>query len=134
MTRSPLMPIAVAFGCLMLASAPATLAESTPTPSEELQKWIAAKAVTVRSVDASDEDFSDLEPVARAIGSAPVVLLGEPGHGAGTSFAAKVRLIKFLHQRLGFDVLVWESGMYDVALSEAGMRGSDDAIAAARRG
>ena len=88
----------------------------------------------MRSVDASDDDFSDLEPIANAIGDASVVQLGEPSHGAGTAFAAKVRLIKFLHQRLGFDVLIWESGLYDLALAQAGMRGSDDALTAARRG
>src|SRR5438094_957924 len=107
---------------------------ASPAGAAELQEWIAGNAVAVRSVDAADEDFSDLEPLMKAIGPAQVVQLGEPGHGAGTSFAAKVRLIKFLHQRMGFDVLVWESGMYDVTLSDAGMRGSDEAIAAARRG
>src|SRR6185437_1949570 len=53
---------------------------------------------------------------------------------AGSSFAAKVRLIKFLHQRMGFDVLVWESGMYDVRLMQAALRGAGDPVAAAHRG
>jgi erythromycin esterase len=119
---------AIVFGCLLVASGPAL-----PSP-DHIQTWIASHAVPVRSVDAADEDFSDLAPLAKAIGSAQVVELGEPGHGAGTSFAAKVRLIKFLHQRMGFNLLVWESGMYDVALSDAGMRGGDDAQTAARRG
>ncbi|HWU54118.1 MAG TPA: hypothetical protein VN175_01370, partial [Rhizomicrobium sp.] len=118
MKRSLLLSIA-ALGCLTCG--PARSADQGA--SDALQTWIAANAVTVRSVDAADEDFSDLEPLAKAIGPAQVVALGEPGHGAGTSFAAKVRLIKFLHQHLGFDVLVWESGMYDVELSQAGMRG-----------
>ena len=122
------MPIAAALLGLLIEPA---LPQST---SDALQARIAANAVAVRSVAAADEDFSDLEPLAKAVGPAQVVALGEPGHGAGTSFAAKVRLVKFLHQRLGFDVLVWESGMYDVSLSDAGMRGNDDPIAAARRG
>lgn len=81
-----------------------------------------------------DEDFSDLEPLLDAIGSARVVQLGEPSHGAGSAFAAKVRLIKFLHQRMGFDVLAWESGLYDVESSEAGLRAGVDAVASAQRG
>lgn len=121
-----LLPILVAFLAGMLPARAAA--------DDALQAWIAAQAVPVRSIDAADEDFSDLEPVAKAIGAAQVVALGEPGHGAGSSFAAKVRLIKFLHQRMGFDVLVWESGMYDVGLSQAGMRGADTPVAAARRG
>lgn len=91
-------------------------------------------AQPIRSIDPSDEDYRDLEPLADAIGDARVVQLGEPSHGGGAAFAAKARLVKFLHQRLGFDVLVWESGLYDVALAQAGMRGADDALTAARRG
>ena len=101
---------------------------------DALQTWITKSAVTVRSIDAADEDFEDLEPLIDAIGSARVVQLGEPSHGAGTSFAAKVRLIKFLHRRMGFDVVVWESGFYDLELTQAGMRAGEDAVAAARRG
>ena len=99
---------------------------------DALQAWISKSAATVRSIDAADEDFGDLEPLIDAIGSARVVQLGEPNHGAGTSFAAKVRLIKFLHRRMGFDVLVWESGFYDLELTQASMRAGEDAVAAAR--
>ena len=102
--------------------------------SDALQTWITKSAVTVRSIDAADEDFGDLEPLIDAIGPARVVQLGEPSHGAGTSFAVKVRLIKFLHRRMGFDVVVWESGFYDLELTQAGMRAGEDAVAAARRG
>jgi erythromycin esterase len=114
---------------LLLACAP-VLAQAADEP----QDYVAQRAVVVRSIDAADEDFSDLEPLTDAIGSARVVQLGEPSHKAGSSFAAKVRLIKFLHQRMGFDVLVWESGMYGLRLAQAGMRGSEDAVDAARRG
>lgn len=98
------------------------------------EDWIRANAISVRTVDALDEDFSDLTAIAHAISDARVVQLGEPSHGAGTSFAAKVRLIKFLHQAMGFDVLVWESGFYDLERTEAGLRVGDDAVAAAQRG
>jgi erythromycin esterase len=102
--------------------------------SDGLQNWLAANARPVRSIDPHDEDFSDLEPIGNAIGGARVVQLGEPSHGAGSAFAAKARLISYLHRRLGFDVLIWESGLYDVALAQAAMRGSEGALPAARRG
>lgn len=101
---------------------------------DDAQRWLRRHAMPLRSLDSSDEDFRDLAPVARAIGAARVVQLGEPGHGAGSSFAAKVRLIRFLHRQLGFDVLLWESGLYDVDLTEAALRASEDPLAAARRG
>ena len=55
-----------------------------PSPADELQKWISGRAVAVRTIDAADEDFRDLEPLIDAIGSARVVQLGEPSHGAGS--------------------------------------------------
>jgi erythromycin esterase-like protein len=61
-------------------------------------------------------------------------MLGEPSHGSGSAFAAKVRLIELLHDRLGFDVLVWESGLIDVERTEAGLRGDLDPVEAAQRG
>jgi erythromycin esterase len=103
-------------------------------PRDALQAWLEAHVSPVRAIDAADEDFADLEPLGAAIGPARVVQLGEPSHGAGSCFAAKARIVKYLHQRLGFDVLIWESGMYDVALAQAAMRGTDDAMTAARRG
>jgi erythromycin esterase len=105
-----------------------------PAPGDALQTWIAEHAIAVRSIDPMDEDFSDLEPLMDAIGSARVVQLGEPSHGAGSTFAAKARLVKFLHRRMGFDVVAWESGLDDVRLTQAGMRGGDDPVTAAQRG
>ena len=113
---------------------PAAQGPATPEPADSLQKWIENQAVAIRSIDPNDEDFSDLEPLAAAIGSARVVQLGEPSHGAGSAFAAKARLIKFLHRRLGFDVVAWESGFYDVRLSQRAMQAGESAVTAAQRG
>jgi len=60
------------------------------------------------------------ERVIEAVGNARIVMLGEPSHGAGSAFSAKVRLIESLHERLGFDVLMWESGLIDLERTEAG--------------
>jgi erythromycin esterase len=111
-----------------------TAQSATQPTTDALQAWIAESSVVIRSVNAADEDFSDLEPLGKAIGSARVVQLGEPSHGAGTGFEAKVRLARFLHARLGFDVLVWESGLYDVRLTEASLRAGEDPQKAALRG
>jgi erythromycin esterase len=110
------------------------LQTTDPAPEDSIQTWIARHAIAVRSIDPMDEDFSDLEPLIDAIGSARVVQLGEPSHGAGSSFAAKARLIKFLHRRMGFDVVAWESGLQDVRLAQAAMRAGNDPVAAAQRG
>ncbi|MDT9598663.1 erythromycin esterase family protein [Sphingosinicella rhizophila] len=68
----------------------------------------------IRSIDPSDTDFRDLAPLGKAIGNTRIVLLGEQGHGDGSTFLAKTRVIEYLHQKLGFDVIAFESGIYDL--------------------
>ena len=75
--------------------------------------WLKEHALHVRSVSPSDTDFSDLQPLKQIIGDAKIVMLGEQSHGDGTTFLAKSRLIKFLHQEMDFDVLAFEAGLYD---------------------
>jgi erythromycin esterase len=103
--------IAVALMCILLCGL------ASAAPSDPMQEQIQKNLVPIRSIDPADEDFSDLAPLLDKIGTARVVQLGEPGHGAGSSFSAKARLVKFLHERMGFEVLIWESGLYDVGLS-----------------
>jgi erythromycin esterase len=75
--------------------------------------WLKTHSSALRSISPADEDFSDLEPIRDAIGDRRIVLLSEPSHGDGAIFHARTRLIKFLHQKCGFDVLAFESGLYD---------------------
>lgn len=96
--------------------------------------WLHRQTHPLRSIDPADESWDDLAPLADAIGTARVVQLGEPGHGAGAAFAARSRIIKFLHQRLGFDVVIWESGFYDMTLTQAALRDGEDPVTAGQRG
>jgi erythromycin esterase len=75
--------------------------------------WLKSHAAPLRSIDPADSDFADLEPFRRAIGESRIVMLGEQSHGDGATFHAKTRLIRFLHEKCGFDVLAFESGLYD---------------------
>jgi len=75
--------------------------------------WIAAHASPLRTLDPSDPDDRDLSPLGKAIGTRRIVLLGEQTHGDGATFQAKARIIRYLHEKLGFDLLVFESGFYD---------------------
>lgn len=87
---------------------------SMPAASDIRAGELLQRAVVISSIDPEDdEDFSDLEPLKGLIGDSRLVVLGEQSHGDGAVFLAKARLIKFLHQEMGFDVLTWESGMFE---------------------
>lgn len=60
-----------------------------------------------------DEDFTSFFPLKELLKDAEIVLLGEQSHQEGATFLTKVKLVKYLHQELGFDLLVFESGFYD---------------------
>lgn len=98
------------------------------------QKSLQKDLVAIRSLEFADEAYDDLEPLAGAIGSARLVLLGESSHGSGSDFKAKVRLIKFLCQRMDFDVIVWESGFHAMEQVNAALRSMGDPVAAAKQG
>ena len=108
-------PSRALLGCALLCVALATSHVVAGGGVDDRVAWLRQHAASLRTIDPSDEDFSDLEPLGKAIGEARVVLLGEATHGDGAAFRAKGRLVKFLHQRLGFDVLVWEAGFYECA-------------------
>jgi erythromycin esterase len=97
-------------------------AEGSGQPDARIA-WLKKSAVAVRTIDPMDDDFADLMPLAKAIGTARVVALGEQSHGDGATFVAKHRLIRFLHERMGFDVLVWESGLFDCGGVDAALLG-----------
>jgi erythromycin esterase len=69
--------------------------------------------VPIRTTDPGDEDDTDFAPLTAAIGDARIVMLGEPSHGDGASFRMMDRLIRFLHRRMGFGVLIWENPRWD---------------------
>jgi erythromycin esterase len=57
------------------------------------------------------DDFSDLQFLKPLLEGKRVVQLGESSHGIAEFNWLKVRLIKFLHKELGYDVLAFESSM-----------------------
>jgi len=79
--------------------------------------WLRQNVARVRSIDPRDTDFSDLAPLRNALQDVRIVLLGEADHASGSDFRAKSRLVMFLHRELGFDVLAFEAGLYDMGVA-----------------
>ena len=90
-------------GLLLLTGAIARAQAPTPLPTH-----------AVRSINPTDTDFRDLEFLRAEIGPARVVMLGEPSHGEGNVTEAKIRLVRYLHEQMGFTTVAFESGFYDL--------------------
>lgn len=103
--------------CLLAAAllvSPLCAQPDTAAVHAERVAWLKANVTPIRTLDPADDDMSDLMPLKAAIGDARIVMLGEQSHADGATFLAKARLIRFLHREMGFNVLAWESGLYDV--------------------
>lgn len=77
------------------------------------KKWLQQNAHEIKSLDS--DDYNDLAFLKPLLKDKTVVSLGENFHRVAEFSSVKTRLIKYLHEELGFDVIAFESGMGDAA-------------------
>lgn len=65
--------------------------------------------------DIKQPDYEKLQALDRYIEGKEIVLLGEQSHLEGTTYATKYSLIKYLHEKHDFDLLVFEAEIYGCA-------------------
>ncbi len=70
------------------------------------------KTYSLRTPDS--EEISDLYFLKEEIQNKRLVMLGEQTHQYGTFFEVKARIIKYLHQELGYTTIAMETSMYDL--------------------
>jgi len=73
--------------------------------------WIRNNNQPIRSLSATN--FQDLGFFSPLVGDKNIVLLGESAHGVKEYTQSKIRLIKYLHQELGFNLIAFESSLYE---------------------
>jgi erythromycin esterase-like protein len=78
----------------------------------QVKKFVEQTAVSIPTIDPDSTNFSDLEVIGNAIGDSRIVMLGEQDHGDAPTFLIKTRLIKYLHEKKGFNVLAFESDFF----------------------
>ncbi len=66
-----------------------------------------------------DTETKSLFPLKNMIGDSRIVMLGEADHYSGNVTEAKIQVMKFLYQEMGFDIIAFESGFYDLKKAAA---------------
>lgn len=107
----PIRRLALFSLALLLGSSTTVLAQNAPAANP-------LPTHTLRTINPADTDYSDLDFLRQEIGGARVVMLGEPTHGVGTATEARIRLLRFLKERMGFTTVAFESGFYALDLAE----------------
>jgi erythromycin esterase len=74
-----------------------------------IKNYVKQNTHQVLTIEPDSTDYSDLKSIGDAIGDKRIVLLGEQSHGDAVTFLAKSRLVKYLHEKKGFNVLAFES-------------------------
>jgi len=67
----------------------------------------------IKTISLNDTSFNDLFFLKDILKSKKIIIIGEQSHGDGTSFLAKIKLIKYLHSNLGYNNLLFESNFID---------------------
>jgi len=95
-------------------------ARTSSQTREDWKNWLSDNAVSLNSINpeqtGSDariapEKFADLEALKPLLQDKRIVYLGESSHGAAQYNSAKTRLIQYLHQELGFNVIAFETNL-----------------------
>jgi erythromycin esterase len=68
----------------------------------------------INSTDILSSSLRDLEAIGKAIGDAQIVVLGEQDHGDADAIEMKARLVRYLHEKKGFQVLAFESDLFSI--------------------
>ncbi len=102
---------AIVFFLMTLAAACAWPVIAADIPQVK-PAWRADVRARMHPLHAPDsDDFSDLQFLKPLLAGKRVVQLGESSHGVAEFNLAKVRLVKFLHQQMGYDVIAVEGSL-----------------------
>ncbi|MDD8026642.1 MAG: erythromycin esterase family protein [Acidobacteriota bacterium] len=76
---------------------------------------VAARALhhPLTTIEPGAADDSDLAFLETALAGRRIVALGESSHGVSEFGTAKTRLVRYLHENLGYDVIAFESSLFE---------------------
>lgn len=104
----------------------AAVARAQRRESDSVSAWLSSAMVPLGAASPRP-DHTDLMPLARAIGEARVVGLGEATHGTREFFELKHRIIRMLVHERGFNIVALEAARFEVeALNRYVQTGAGD--------
>ncbi|MDX8367675.1 erythromycin esterase family protein [Cytobacillus sp. IB215665] len=101
-------------GCSNQQVSESTESSQRITNDEELETVQNLKSEHIKPIELESSDYSDLEFLKEILEDKRVVMLGESSHGVAEYNQIKGRLIQFLHEELGYNVVAFESGLTEV--------------------
>ena len=97
--------------------------------AQEIKDYVIENTKKITSIDYDSNDYSDLNSIGESIGDAKIVMLGEQDHGDANTFLAKTRLIEYLHEIKGFNILAFENDFYGLTKGWKQLEKQPDSIA-----
>lgn len=88
--------------------------------SEEQSKIVSTHIVNLEA-DSSYQN-ANWEPVLNAVKNKRIVLIGEFNHGSKEVFISRNELVKQLYEKLGFDLILFESGLGELEVVNLNMK------------
>jgi erythromycin esterase len=95
---------------------------------QSIKSYVHDSMVQIKDISPYNEDYSELQTIGDAIGEAKIVMLGEQDHGDAPTFLAKSKIIKYLHEEKGFNVLAFESDFFALNAGWDSLNKTDTAI------
>lgn len=105
-----------------LAAALLAAMPAAPAFGDAAMSWVGRHAQAMPAATAAEISDAQLQAFGAAVGQARVVALGEQTHGGREEFELRLRLLRYLHEHQGFEVLLLESGVFDIALLQVAMQ------------
>ncbi|PEN47982.1 erythromycin esterase, partial [Bacillus toyonensis] len=89
------------------------LAAEKPVDQPKWEEWLNGHAKRLN--ESTSQTTEDLSFLKEAVQDKRIVVLGESTHGAKEMNLSKIRMIKYLHEEMGYDVIAFESGFAEAS-------------------
>lgn len=89
-----------------------SLSLSIALASQTKTDTILSKLINLGEITNSNEDFREFKKLKPFLKNTEIIMLGEQSHGEGTVYETKIKLIKYLHQEMGYNILAFESDFF----------------------